>query len=74
MTALFEDNRVRLALLVLGGLLVACGPFYLSAYWERVLIFVFFNIALASSWNVIGGIAGYPSFGHGVFFGLGAYT
>jgi branched-chain amino acid transport system permease protein len=74
MTAIFEDKRARLTLLVLGGLLVAGGPLYLSAYWERVLIFVFFNIALASSWNVIGGIAGYPSFGHGVFFGLGAYT
>ncbi len=74
MTALWEDSRLRLGLLGLLCVLVALGPFYLGAYWERVLIFVFFNIALASSWNVIGGIAGYPSFGHGVFFGMGAYT
>jgi branched-chain amino acid transport system permease protein len=74
MRTLLENDRIRLGLLALSLVLVALGPFYLSAYWERVLIFVFFNIALASSWNVIGGIAGYPSFGHGVFFGMGAYT
>lgn len=71
---MLDNDRIRLGLLALALALVALGPFYLGSYWERVLIFVFFNIALASSWNVIGGIAGYPSFGHGVFFGMGAYT
>ncbi|MFX9061733.1 hypothetical protein ABTN34_18330, partial [Acinetobacter baumannii] len=28
---------------------------------------------LAASWNVIGGMAGYPSFATAAFFGLGAY-
>jgi len=28
---------------------------------------------LAQGWNVIGGFAGYPSFGNSVFFGLGTY-
>ncbi|MCC7347072.1 MAG: hypothetical protein IT538_06705, partial [Variibacter sp.] len=49
-------------------------PFVLDAYWQRLLVFMFVNIGLASAWNVIGGFAGYPSFGHGVFFGIGAYT
>lgn len=74
MMSLWSDKRVQLGLLALGLALLALAPFYLGNYWERVLIFIFFNIALASSWNVIGGVAGYPSFGHGVFFGLGAYT
>src|SRR5690606_21191738 len=58
------------AFLVIAALL----PVAVDAYWQRVLIFTFVNIALASAWNVIGGVAGYPSFGHGVFFGIGAYT
>jgi branched-chain amino acid transport system permease protein len=32
------------------------------------------NVALASGWNIIGGMAGYPSFATGAFFGLGAYA
>lgn len=31
-------------------------------------------IALAQSWNLISGLTGYISFGHAVFFGIGAYT
>lgn len=54
--------------------LAAALPFVVDAYWQRVLVFTFVNIALASAWNVIGGVAGYPSFGHGVFFGIGAYV
>lgn len=36
--------------------------------------FMFFFIALAGSWNIIGGYAGEIDFGHVVFFGLGSYT
>lgn len=49
-------------------------PLVADPYWVRVAVFVFVNIALAATWNIIGGVAGYPSFGHGVFFGVGAYT
>jgi branched-chain amino acid transport system permease protein len=31
-------------------------------------------VVLAQGWNLIGGFAGYPSFGNVVFFGLGGYT
>ncbi|HUF09053.1 MAG TPA: branched-chain amino acid ABC transporter permease [Rhodothermales bacterium] len=31
-------------------------------------------IALASSWNLIGGFTGYVSLGHNVFFGVGGYA
>lgn len=31
-------------------------------------------VALASSWNLIGGYAGYTDFGHAVFVGVGAYV
>lgn len=64
----------RLVLILAFALLLAVLPGLVNSYWERLLVFVFVNIALASAWNLVGGVAGYPSFGHGVFFGLGAYT
>lgn len=39
----------------------------------RVMSAVFMFVALAQCWNVLGGFAGYASFGHVVFFGLGGY-
>ncbi|RMF82643.1 MAG: branched-chain amino acid ABC transporter permease [Chloroflexi bacterium] len=38
------------------------------------LYFSFYWIALASSWNMLTGYAGYFSFGHGAFYGIGAFT
>lgn len=40
----------------------------------RTLASIFMFAALAQAWNIIGGFAGYPSFGNVVFFGLGGYT
>ena len=39
-----------------------------------MLLFVYMNIAIASSWNIIGGYAGYISLGHNVFFAIGGYS
>lgn len=66
--------RRQLGWLVAFGVIAALVPLVADPYWVRVSVFVFVNIALASTWNVIGGVAGYPSFGQGVFFGVGAYT
>ncbi|MCS6938952.1 MAG: hypothetical protein NZM94_06765, partial [Roseiflexus sp.] len=59
------------------GLALACALVPLvapSAYALSFLFTVFMYGALAGSWNIIGGYAGYLSFGHAAFFGLGAYT
>ena len=45
-------------------------PRYLLSF----LYFVFFWIALATSWNILTGYSGYFSFGHGAFYGIGVYT
>lgn len=45
-----------------------------SEYLLALLYSVFMYAALAVAWNVIGGFAGYLSFGHAAFFGLGGYT
>jgi branched-chain amino acid transport system permease protein len=48
-------------------------PFVLDDYLVRVGTTIAMLAVLAASWNLIGGYAGYPSFGNIVFFGLGAY-
>jgi branched-chain amino acid transport system permease protein len=69
-----NPTRFQLGCLGVGVLLASLLPLFVNDYWVRLLIFVFVNISLASSWNLIGGFGGYASFGHGVFFGLGAFT
>jgi branched-chain amino acid transport system permease protein len=49
-------------------------PWMLPNYRVAFLQIAFMNVVLASSWNIIAGYAGYASFGHAAFFGLGAYT
>ncbi len=43
-------------------------------YFISLLFVVFMYVVLAESWGLIGGFAGYLSFGHGAFLGIGAYT
>ena len=47
----------------------ALGPFHI-----RVLQFFFFAAATAVAWNILGGYAGYWSFGHTVSIGIGAFA
>lgn len=65
---------IRLAALAVGaGLLlsfplVAPNPYILSAG-----VVVLNYAVLTTSWNLVGGLTGYISLGHGAYFGLGAY-
>jgi len=68
-------NRNRYLLLVIGvGLLLALIPFFTGSYWLKFFSFLIVNIIIGCSWNLIGGFCNYFSFGHGVFFGIGAYA
>jgi branched-chain amino acid transport system permease protein len=66
---------------VFAGLLLALAAFFPVFhlywgglnYWLHMLLFVYMNIAVASSWNIIGGYAGYVSLGHNVFLAVGGY-
>lgn len=42
-------------------------------YYLHMMLFTFMYIAMATSWNLIGGYTGYTSLGHNVFFAVGAY-
>lgn len=60
------------------GALVLLGCLGLQAQLysgqQRTVTTIFMFVALAQAWNLIGGFAGYASFGQVVFFGLGGYT
>ncbi|MDB6082193.1 MAG: leucine/isoleucine/valine transporter permease subunit, partial [Gammaproteobacteria bacterium] len=45
-----------------------------DAYALRIGMMLAMYVALATGWNMIGGMAGYPSFATSAFFGLGAYA
>jgi branched-chain amino acid transport system ATP-binding protein/branched-chain amino acid transport system permease protein len=60
----------------IGGVFVALLVFPLaqrSQYYQHVMVMTMMAAVLASSWNIIGGYAGYTSLGHAAFFGLGGY-
>jgi branched-chain amino acid transport system permease protein len=58
------------ALVVIGTLV----PWWLGNYWIDVAFLAAIYAGIASAWNVAGGFSGTSSFGHGLFFGIGAYT
>ena len=62
------DNRDRRAVLVLSLFVLQ------SDYYQLVLTYVLLWAVLSLAWNILSGYAGYFSFGHAVFWGLGAYT
>lgn len=64
----------RGAALILLLLVVFTLPAWADDYWTRVFTGVAMWTGLALAWNIIGGYAGYISFGHAAFFGIGAYT
>ncbi|MFO1349562.1 MAG: branched-chain amino acid ABC transporter permease [Gammaproteobacteria bacterium] len=59
---------------VLAVALAAGLPSVLGAYQLNVAVTLLMWIALAQSWTILSGLAGYVSLGHVVFYGLGAYT
>jgi branched-chain amino acid transport system permease protein len=63
--------------LFLGGILLAVGFAALPLFTQRndflnLGVQIFLAVALAQSWNLLGGYAGQITLGHAAFFGLGA--
>ena len=65
----------RIWYLLLAG--AVCLPFIPggvgSSFHGHVLTMIFLYAAMAQAWNIISGYCGQTSFGHAVFFGIGAY-
>ncbi|WP_136592163.1 branched-chain amino acid ABC transporter permease [Salinigranum halophilum] len=69
----FGSVPVWLVALV-GVVVLVALPMALDAFWTRIGLGALMWIGLAQSWNMIGGYAGYLDFGHGAYFGIGAFA
>ncbi|HWQ77776.1 MAG TPA: branched-chain amino acid ABC transporter permease [Anaerovoracaceae bacterium] len=65
-------KKVSLGILVL--LAIFLPIFVKQTYVIQMLIMVLLYTYWASSWNIIGGLAGQFSLGHGAYIGIGAYV
>jgi branched-chain amino acid transport system permease protein len=66
-------NRLRWLVPPLAILALAAVPWFTSATIVQYGINALLIATLTQAWNIIGGFAGYPSFGNSVFYGLGTY-
>ncbi|MDP9365446.1 MAG: branched-chain amino acid ABC transporter permease, partial [Chloroflexota bacterium] len=65
--------RIYLVALAVAVAALLVVPRVASAYNLTLVLTVLLTVSLASSWNIISGFAGYTSFGHAGFFGIGSY-
>src|SRR5881628_2140853 len=69
-------SRARgwIAIIVVVAVGLAASFVVQERYHHRLLTLVFLWAAMGLAWNIISGYAGQISFGHQVFFGIGAYV
>lgn len=64
-------------LFILLGIFAALAvvPFFVSSeFWLNAVLLTLYAALLGQSWNILGGYGGQFSFGHSLFFGVGAYS
>src|SRR3984893_11975045 len=61
-------------LMVASAALLALGPMVLPPFYVRVGQRMLYSAGLAVAWTILGGFAGYASFGHTAFLGVGAFA
>ena len=65
----------RAAPVALVGLGLFAFPFAVKdAFWQNLAVLVLIYASAATAWNLLGGYSGQISFGHALFFSIGAYT
>jgi branched-chain amino acid transport system permease protein len=61
--------------LIFIGILAVAFPFLVpSDYYLHLVIIALMWVVIGSAWNLLAGYTGQVSFGHAMFFGVGAYT
>ncbi len=72
---LWHTNRKIAALLAVVALLLLLFPLLgPNSFYLHLMITIFMYAVMSQSWNVIAGLSGQISLGHGLFFGVGAYA
>ena len=67
-------EKKHIAYIVLGLLAVAFPFLVTSDYYLHLVIIALMWVIIGSAWNLLAGYTGQVSFGHAIFFGIGAYT
>ena len=62
------------ALILLTAAVLAFTPMVLPPFEVRVGQLMLYSAALGVAWSILGGFAGYASFGHTAFLGVGAFA
>jgi branched-chain amino acid transport system permease protein len=61
--------------IILGcAIVLALAPLVLPPFYVRVGQLMLYSAGLAVAWTILGGFAGYASFGHAAFIGVGAFA
>ncbi len=63
-----------IGLIAIAVILLATGPAFLPPFYVRVGQLMLYSAGLGLAWAILGGFAGYASFGHSAFIGMGAFT
>ena len=61
-------------LMVAAAIVLAFGPLVLPSFYVRVGGLMLYSAGLGVAWAILGGFAGYASFGHAAFIGVGAFS
>ena len=65
----------QLYVLVVVFIVIGLAPVVIeSEFWLNAVLLTLYAALLGQSWNILGGYGGQFSFGHALFFGVGAYT
>lgn len=62
------------AAVIVAAIVLASGPLFLPPFYVRVGQLMLYSAGLGLAWAILGGFAGYASFGHAAFIGVGAFT
>ena len=63
-----------IGLMVAAAVVLAFGPLVLPSFYVRVGGLMLYSAGLGVAWAILGGFAGYASFGHAAFIGVGAFS
>lgn len=64
----------RLLLILAAAIVLAAFPAVLPPFYVRVGQLMLYSAGLGIAWSILGGFAGYASFGHSAFIGVGAFA
>jgi len=67
-------KKNHIFLIILGILFLIFPLVIRSSYYQHLVIIIFMWVVIGSSWNLLAGYTGQVSFGHAIFFGVGAYA